>query len=197
MAYNYYAVREGKKTGIFESWEEAEGYVVGYPNAIHKGFNSKEAAEAFMYKTELDPEIPNSLSLQAYVDGSFSEEKDLYSCGVVILNQDKELIEEITATGNDEQFIDMRNVAGELLGAMTAIEYAIENEYKQIEVFYDYIGVEMLTVDGWDTVGAGAQMYKAFISSNENELNIVFNKIPREENKAADRLAKKALDEAN
>lgn len=44
----YYAVAEGKTIGVFNSWNDCEKSVLGYKNAIHKKFNTKEEAEKFI-----------------------------------------------------------------------------------------------------------------------------------------------------
>ena len=44
----YYAVKVGKKTGIFYSWPECEEAVKGYPGAQYKGFVSEDEAEAYL-----------------------------------------------------------------------------------------------------------------------------------------------------
>ena len=41
-----YAVRKGKKTGVFTSWDECSASVSGFPGAEYKGFLTKEEAEA-------------------------------------------------------------------------------------------------------------------------------------------------------
>ena len=48
---NYYAVKAGRKTGIFTAWDGQDGakaQVIGFPGAIYKGFVTKEEAEAFL-----------------------------------------------------------------------------------------------------------------------------------------------------
>lgn len=48
MMSKYYVVWVGAAPGIYESWEEAELQVKGYPDAAYKSFKSKEeAVEAF------------------------------------------------------------------------------------------------------------------------------------------------------
>ena len=42
-----YAVRKGKKTGVFYSWAECKAAVDGYPGAEYKGFPTVEEARAF------------------------------------------------------------------------------------------------------------------------------------------------------
>lgn len=44
----FYVVWEGRATGVFDSWEECQLQVEGYPGAKFKGFNTaQEAVEAF------------------------------------------------------------------------------------------------------------------------------------------------------
>ncbi|URZ17173.1 viroplasmin family protein [Clostridium felsineum] len=45
---NFYAVRVGRKTGIFKTWDECVQYVSGYPNAKYKGFVTREEAEIYL-----------------------------------------------------------------------------------------------------------------------------------------------------
>jgi len=44
----YYAVAQGRKTGIFTSWPEAQQQVTGFTNAIFKSFKTQQEAEAFL-----------------------------------------------------------------------------------------------------------------------------------------------------
>ncbi len=44
----FYAVKNGKKTGIFLSWAECEEQVKGFANARFKGFTSQEEAAAWL-----------------------------------------------------------------------------------------------------------------------------------------------------
>ena len=40
----FYAVKQGRQTGIFSSWKECEAQVKGFKGAIYKSFASKEEA---------------------------------------------------------------------------------------------------------------------------------------------------------
>ena len=44
----YYAVKKGRKTGIFQSWEECSKQVAGFSGPIFRKFNTVEAAEEFL-----------------------------------------------------------------------------------------------------------------------------------------------------
>lgn len=44
----YYAIKKGKKPGIYTTWAEAKKQVDGFSGAVYKGFTSKKEAETFM-----------------------------------------------------------------------------------------------------------------------------------------------------
>ncbi|KAI8579956.1 hypothetical protein K450DRAFT_239894 [Umbelopsis ramanniana AG] len=48
----YYAVRVGKKPGIYTQWSDCEKQVIGYPNSRYKKFVSKQEADDFLSATE-------------------------------------------------------------------------------------------------------------------------------------------------
>jgi len=41
----YYVVWVGRQTGIFETWEDCNKQIFGYPKAVYKSFKTKELAE--------------------------------------------------------------------------------------------------------------------------------------------------------
>lgn len=41
----YYVVWVGRQTGVFESWEDCNEQIFGYPKAVYKSFKTKELAE--------------------------------------------------------------------------------------------------------------------------------------------------------
>lgn len=44
----FYAVKNGRNPGIYNTWEECKLQVEKFPNAIFKSFKTKLEAEAFM-----------------------------------------------------------------------------------------------------------------------------------------------------
>ena len=44
----YYAVKNGRKIGIFETWDECKAQVDGYSGAEYKSFTAEADALAFM-----------------------------------------------------------------------------------------------------------------------------------------------------
>ncbi|KAI1464417.1 Caulimovirus viroplasmin-domain-containing protein [Daldinia caldariorum] len=45
---NYYAVRVGRKPGVYDNWEQCEKQVLKFSNAVFKGFDTYDAALAFV-----------------------------------------------------------------------------------------------------------------------------------------------------
>ncbi|MCG8619510.1 MAG: ribonuclease HI [Desulfobacterales bacterium] len=56
----YYAVANGRTTGIFTSWPEAERQVKGFAGARYKSFKSKAEAEAFLKNPEYATRKPKT-----------------------------------------------------------------------------------------------------------------------------------------
>jgi ribonuclease HI len=52
----YYVVWRGRQTGIFESWEECEAQVKGFPNARYQSFPSRALAEAAFHQPPPEPD---------------------------------------------------------------------------------------------------------------------------------------------
>ena len=48
MPKKFYAVRKGRKTGIFTTWDECRAQVHGFPCAEYKSFPTMEGAKGFM-----------------------------------------------------------------------------------------------------------------------------------------------------
>ena len=151
----YYAVRKGLKTGIFTTWDQCNAAVQGYSGAEYKSFSSKEEAEKYINNDTIPTEEQReeSLSIQstkviAYVDGSYDDAIKKYSFGCVILTPLGETIKEY-GNGDNPDSLALRNVAGEMLGAMFAVKWAIKNGYTEIELRYDYEGIEKWVTGEW------------------------------------------------
>ena len=142
-----YAVKKGRKIGIFKTWDECKTSVDGYSGAEYKSFSTEEEANEYLsgiVKNELNINsekregyLPNQII--AYVDGSFDEKIGKYAFGCVILTPNGEIIRE-SGNGDNPESIALRNVTGEMLGAMFAVKWCDKNGYSAIEICYDYVG---------------------------------------------------------
>lgn len=268
---NFYAVRTGKVTGIFQNWDECKASVDGYPGAEYKGFLTKEAANEYLAggtrkdskehltddtkknagkissndkskktasvfalkppakvsakipkpavaKTSAStsakssetskatsPSVPPSITrlpgqVVAYVDGSFDVNIGRYSFGCVLITP-KDEISEWSGGGDNPDSLALRNVTGEMLGAMFAVKWCIKNGYSAVDIRYDYSGIEMWATGRWKANNPLTQKYAAYMRQNGQRLRISFTKIAAHTgdyyNEMADKLAKKALTEKN
>ncbi|MDX9917236.1 MAG: ribonuclease H family protein [Gudongella sp.] len=199
MNKKYYAVRLGRKPGVYETWEECKNQVHGYPGSVYKSFLSKDEALAYVKNSrnfiEKTPDNFSEGEAFAYVDGSYDAETGTYSYGIVILT----LNEKITMSGRetDRDMARMRNVAGELKGAMEAMSWAVENGFKKLRIYYDYSGIEEWANGLWKTNKEGTKAYKEYYDSVTEKLQIEFVKVKAhsgdEYNEEADSLARNAL----
>ena len=91
----------------------------------------------------------------------------------------------------------MRNVSGELKGAMVAMELAVEREMDTLYLHFDYTGIEQWAVGNWKTNKDGTKAYKKYYDSIKDRLKVVFIKVKAhsgiEYNEEADQLAKDAI----
>lgn len=198
-----YAVKKGVTTGIFETWEECRGAVDGFSGAEYKSFKTKEEAYVYMgvecpdKEVDLPDEFPQKEDLLvAYVDGSYEHSLLKYAFGCVFLLPDRRLLTE-KGSGNNPESAKLRNVTGEMLGAMFAVKWAIKNGFKKIEIRYDYEGVEKWVTGAWKSKTELTKKYAEAMRSWSNKIGISFTKVVAHTNvyynEMADRLAKEAL----
>ncbi len=133
MAVKYYAVKVGKKTGIYRSWDACKAVVHGYPGAVYKSFPTLREAEAFLgasahsVKKAGVEAVPGEKTAEqlpemyAYVDGSFHTGRNVYGYGGFLVHHGKKEI--LQGAGADKEMASMRNVAGEIKGAEAAMQY--------------------------------------------------------------------------
>ena len=207
MAKKYYAIAKGKSgiPKIVETWTECQKEVIGCKGAKYKSFASKEEAEKFISihenggsfeEVKGNEEVKDDL-IYIYVDGSFMVHKENYSYGFLVVKND-EILYEDNGVGYDKEAIALRNVSGEVEGAMKAIEYAIENGYKDIVLCYDYQGIESWALGTWKRNNRITQNYNEFMQEKFKLIKVRFKKIKGHSgnkfNDRADILAKKALE---
>lgn len=134
------------------------------------------------------------MKVTAYVDGSFNAVDKSYGAGIVLIFDNGE-VRSCSNSGNHPAFIKSRNVAGEVLAAVTAI--AICNKMENIEkltIHYDYSGIECWATGVWRANAPISKVYQDAVKSAKYPLE--FKKVKahsgNEWNELADRLAKEA-----
>ena len=189
----FYAVKKGNKPGIYHSWDECKKQVEGFSGAVYKSFKTLSEAKEFI---EEKPKTSFEDGLIAYVDGSFNIKTKEYGYGCVIIAGGS-VIKQIYGKGNNPEYVTMRNVSGEILGSIAAMKYALENNYKNIAIYYDYMGIEKWANQEWKANKEGTINYVKTVQDFKKHLNIHFIKVLAHSgdtyNDLADQLAKKAV----
>lgn len=196
MAKKFYAVRQGKVTGIFTSWDECKACIDGYPKAQYKGFMTRAEAERYMSGEEISTDVkPRPNAVVAYVDGSYKVDTNEFSYGAVIFVNGEEI--EMCHAFNEPEYAEMRNVAGEIIGAGKVMEYCIKNSIKKLDIYHDYEGIAKWCTGEWKTTKPVTKRYKEFYDKVKTQLDVRFIKVKGhsgdENNDRADKLAKSAL----
>jgi ribonuclease H-related protein len=200
----FYGVRRGRKTGIFDSWEACRAQVHHFPGAEYKAFSTRDEAESFIFSSNLHPSPTVSTkpttstfpAIEIWVDGScFPQVDGSLRLGWGLLVK-KNGIEIHRDKGNDipQVAVDHRNVAGEILAIIKAIQWCQSHEIKEITVYYDYQGLESWATGAWRTKLPYTQAYVQAVK--ESGITIHWVKIRAHsgnpENEIVDQLAKEA-----
>lgn len=202
MAEKYYAVKVGLQRGIFRTWEECRGNVSGYPGAEYKSFKTKADAYAYL---GIEPEADEDFAqkdvlkeedcVKIYVDGSYNSATAEFSYGMVVLRGSG--AEKYSRRFKDESLASMHNVAGELMGAQAAMQYAIDHHLPEIEIYHDFEGIAKWCTGEWRTNKEGTKAYKEFFDKAGRQVKIRFAKVTGHSNDKyndmADHLAREAL----
>ncbi len=192
----YYAVQNGRKPGVYTSWEECKKQVHGFPNARYKAFTSFLEAEDFCWHEE-GKQSAAAYDCVAYVDGSYDDRQGAYSYAAVIFYQKQKYT--FSAIGKDD-LLAMRNVAGEIRASMEAMRFACDHDCDSLLIVYDYAGIENWCTRVWKTNKSGTREYVKFYEETSKKVNISFQKVKAHShhiyNDEADQLAKKALYES-
>lgn len=193
-----YAVRKGKKTGIFNTWKECEEVVKGYSGAEFKSFININDANSYLnlsFDNNEEKKVDSNNIVNAYVDGSYNVETKEYGSGIVILYQGRK--EVFSICGQRDNLCEMRNVAGEIKGAEFAINYAIKEKAEKVIIYHDYEGIEKWCTGAWKANKEGTIKYKEFYNDAKELIKVDFIKVKAHSgdkyNEEADALAKKAV----
>ena len=210
----FYAVRQGRKTGMFLTWDECKKQVMGYPGAIYKSFGTEAEAKEYLgigsddkneknagenksavknpeTSGDIRAETANSDAVEIYVDVGTKE----FSYGMVVLIDGKE--EKFSQKMTDPQLAQMRNVAGEIKGSEAAMQYALDHKIPSIIIYHDYQGIASWCNGDWKANKPGTIAYRDFYQKAKEKVHIEFRKVKGHSNDKyndmVDELAKEAL----
>ena len=136
-------------------------------------------------------------TLRVYVDGSYRHDLKAYGYGCVFLMPDG-TVEKRNGAGTNPETAAIRNVGGEMIGAMTAVRMAMAAGFRRMELYYDYEGIEKWATGKWKTKNPLTKKYKEAMEEWSRSIKITFRKVEAHTgvtyNEMADKLAKEAIE---
>ncbi|KOY73790.1 Ribonuclease H1 [Apilactobacillus kunkeei] len=158
MASKFYAVRKGKKPGIYSTWDECKNQVNGFPGAEYKSFKTQSEAKAYMGLSQpakkAAPKMAKSGSITLYSDGGSRnhgnklgqhvKDDDKAAWAYLILRNGKKHY------ASDGEFGATNNKM-EVLGLVNALQYIIDQGWQNesIDAILDSKYVLDSITKGW------------------------------------------------
>lgn len=206
-----YAVRKGRKPGLYHSWEDCKAQVHGYSGAEYKSFgdeksaadylqegrsveresfNAKEDADNHLLKDSHETRCNSDDEYKAYVDGSYDGSTNRFSYGAVMV-KDGKVVAKTSGNSKDIQSFfgmsvlsmsAMRNVSGEICAAVVAIQYCIEREIPSVTIYHDYEGVGKWADDEWKANNVYTRVYKNYVKGARVNCDVKFCKVKAHSN---------------
>ncbi|MFA5470690.1 MAG: viroplasmin family protein [Acholeplasmataceae bacterium] len=174
----FYAVKKGHKPGIYDTWEECKEQIEGYKGQEYKSFKDKEEAEIYLKAESPENKSEKTIellvecnSLNAFTDGSFDEELNISSYGIVYIDCNGN---EVTKGGFIEDSYGSRNITGEIEAVIEAINRAIYFKYNTIRIFYDYNGIGKWASKEFKAKTHVAIRFVNFLKEVKDKINIDF-----------------------
>lgn len=191
---NWYAVRVGRKPGIYTSWDNCKAQVSGFEGALYKGFYNHADAQAFVDGTK--PSVPDGI----YTDGSYNDTTGMAGSAFICVKDNTVFYSE---TLKHRDTYGARNIMGECIAVVRAcIRYADitsglrANLGDVLHIYHDLVGVKHWANGSWKRNTEITKRYHEMMSQFMCEHKVVFHHVPGHSgnwaNELADKEARKA-----
>lgn len=181
----YYAVKVGRKIGIYYSWEDCKEQVDKYPKAVFKSFTDIVDANEFIFGQKVSPIKTQYDKNSINCDGAYSSSTGIMEYNIRDTETGKMILSKSYdgGTNNIAEFLAVVNSMAYLLqnklnkdkiiytDSRTAIawvnsgkvntSYDLENNYKlqqditEALLFLDFNPIYNFTIKKWDTINWG------------------------------------------
>lgn len=189
MAKKVYAIKYGFDSNnnreirniIVNTWAECLSLVKGVKGAQYKSFEDINDAEEYLseekklLKKGIDSYPMDCIHV--YVDGSYNLQSEKFSYAMVAVRNDViEYMENGEAEDNSQK--QLRQIAGELMGAIKAVEYVKSLGESKVVIFHDYEGIYHHAVGTWARKDNSSKEYYEKINNyiNKDKIEIIFVK---------------------
>lgn len=133
--------------------------------------------------------------IKVYVDGCYNRNKNIIGWGIVVVDEGKKLFE-TNGSITDPSLTSMYQVPGEVMATVEAVSYCIDNNIKDMCIYYDYKGIEDWVTGAWRAKNSFTKSYVEYMSLASRVINFSFVKVKSHSgdyfNDCADRLSKVA-----
>lgn len=146
----FYAVRVGRKPGIYDTWDKACAQTSGFKNAVVKSFASKADAEAFL-EQRVHANVDED-GIVVYTDGSHIKGTKMRGIGAFCQRGAREFV---LSRPCDDLPADASNPTLELMAATAVLKSVPERRAPElITIIADYIGVTQYIEGVWKPKGS-------------------------------------------
>ena len=189
MGKKVYAIKEGFNSNtnekienkIVNTWAECLKYVKGVKGAKYKSFEDINDAEEFLLDVgnslkKADNTYPED-DLHVYVDGSYNSSTEEYSYGMVAV-QNEIVVDIESGAGKSDSARNIRQIAGELEGAIKGAQYALSIGESRVVIFHDYVGICYHATGFWERrEESSKEYYRKMQELMKSGLEIIFVKV--------------------
>ncbi len=199
----FYAVRTGRRPGIYATWPACDAQVRGFPLASYKSFSTREDAEAFLAGAPpTAAPRPSSAThrpgrdIHVWVDGACLQQGDgprRFGWAYVILDGGREL-RRGTGHAVPAGARQHRNVAAEIQAVLHALTWCRTHGIAAATIYFDYQGLASWAQGEWKTRTPFTRSYAAKVRAME--MRLTWHKVRAHSgepyNELVDQLAKEA-----
>lgn len=136
--------------------------------------------------------------LRAYTDGSYKMDSNRnygVGWGYVLLDEDDNIIHQ--DYGTFDEYMEQRNVSGEVYAVINLIMYCEDNGVEELEIYHDYVGIEHWVTGSWRAKNEMTKRYRDFMQ--DSPIKITFSHVRGHSgnkwNEYVDTLAKRGVEE--
>lgn len=177
----FYAVKKGKKPGIYHTWDECSAQVRGYSGAEYKSFASESEALDYINSTIADmntvtveaDELFTEGILCAYTDGSYTRGNPPKSGYGICFVRDGKVVGH--KYGPSDADLSLWNIGGELKAAGMAIDRALELGEPELIICHDLKNIQMWGDGLWKCNNPSSEGFRdKVMDAREQGLSITF-----------------------